>query len=100
MNKNTEKDEKPIIVAWVGTTDVTRMKKWINYELLQKASPKEQENLLREFDPKCSHEPDSKWNNGPLRTMTDDISAEKYIYCVQNSIFQKRQSCRMGSQRL
>lgn len=84
MNKSTEKDEKPIIVAWVGTTDVNRMKKWINYELLQKASPKEQEKLLREFDPKCSPELDSKWNNGPLRTMTDDISAEKvYLLCSE-----------------
>ncbi len=90
MNKNTEKDEKPIIVAWVGTTDVTRMKKWINYELLQKASPKEQENLLREFDPKCSHEPDSKWNNGPLRTKTDDISAEKvYLLCSEQYLPEK-----------
>lgn len=90
MNKSTEKDEKPIIVAWVGTTDVNRMKKWINYELLQKASPKEQEKLLREFDPKCSPELDSKWNNGPLRTMTDDISAEKvYLLCSEQYLPEK-----------
>ena len=46
MNKNTEKDEKPIIVAWVGTTDVTRMKKWINYELLQNDISAEKVYLL------------------------------------------------------
>lgn len=39
---------------------------------------------------RSSPEPDSKWNNGPLRTMTDEISAEKvYLLCSEQYLPEK-----------
>lgn len=88
--KSTEIEDKPIIVAWVGDTDINRMKKWMNYEKLQKSPPESHEDLLKEMEEKSSPEPESKWNNGPLRTMTDDISAEKvYILCSEKYLSEK-----------
>lgn len=50
---------------------------------------------------RSSPEPDSKWNNGPLRTMTDEISAEKvYLLCSEQYLPEKDNLVEWGSQRL
>lgn len=96
MADRKNKDDLPIIVAWVGTTDVTRMHKWHLYNELGKEKSIEritQEKLAnRDFSRNENvPEPESEWNNGPIRTITDDKKASKiYLLCSTKYIVEKK----------
>ena len=78
-----KKEELPIVVSWVGSTDIQRMKKWMNYEFLKDKSPEEKEKYEIQFkESRTSPEPEENRKNGPIRTITDEIKTQKiYLLC-------------------
>lgn len=85
MMEIVKKEELPIVVSWIGSADVNRMKKWMNYEFLKDKSPEEREFYEIKFKEKReSPEPEAQWKNGPIRTITDDIKTQKvYLLCTE-----------------
>lgn len=83
MMEKEKKEELPIVVSWVGSTDIQRMKKWLNYEFLKDKSPEEREKYEIQFkESRTSPEPEEKNKNGPIRTITDDKKTQKiYLLC-------------------
>lgn len=77
------KEELPIVVSWVGSTDIQRMKKWMNYEFLKDMSPEERKPYEIKYKEERTYpEPEEKWKNGPIRTITDDIKTQKiFLLC-------------------
>lgn len=83
MMEKEKKEELPIVVSWVGSTDIQRMRKWMNYEFLKDKSPEEREKYEIQFkESRTSPEPEENRKNGPIRTITDEIKTQKiYLLC-------------------
>ena len=96
MAELKNKVDLPIIVAWVGTTDVTRMHKWYLYNELGKEKSIElitQAKLSNKDFSRDENVPEleSIWNNGPIRTITDAMKASKiYLLCSKKYIVEKQ----------
>lgn len=45
MMEKEKKEELPIVVSWVGSTDIQRMRKWMNYEFLRINHLKKEKNM-------------------------------------------------------
>lgn len=96
MAEFKNKEDLPIIVAWVGTTDVTRMHKWYLYNELGKEKSIElitQAKLSNKDFSRDENVPEleSIWNNGPIRTITDAMKASKiYLLCSKKYIVEKQ----------
>lgn len=97
MMEKEKKEELPIVVSWVGSTDIQRMRKWMNYEFLKDKSPEEKEKYEIQFkESRTSPEPEEKWKNGPIRTITDDIKTQKSTYSVLKNFQNTKTILRFG----
>ncbi|MBQ8707273.1 MAG: sigma 54-interacting transcriptional regulator [Succinivibrionaceae bacterium] len=85
QNTQNQEAKLPVIIAWLGTTDVRHLNKWREVNGLPQLlgyNGGDPDSAMRNFDGI-----EKKGNNGPIRTLTDAHRAEKIFILVTSKYY-------------